>query len=251
MSGWLQGVLLLAGAIVTVNSAIGVITAVTGRTVGRRWRAYGKLRLLAAHVDVEFFVSVLGPPVLKRRREDVTERVWVDPAYYFVQAFADADDRVVLFSVTSNSLRFRPKVPFPNGGRYTAHPPGHRVGATLHRTKFAGTGGSPTRIVADLAARRHGYVEVYWFGNPANYQAVALSVSDAGPSVGDGAPFDEINERRSNPAGVEFTEDELPRFRNEKAPNTYTITAPHVMLDDYPPIASVFGADADDVRVLS
>lgn len=133
------------------------------------------------------------------------ERVWVDPAYYFVQAFTDADERVVMFSVTSKSPRFRPEVPFPNDGRYTADPPGHRGGATLHHTRFSGTGGSPTRIVADLAARRYGYVEVYWFGNPANYQAVALSVSDAAPSVGGGAPFDEIHARQSNPAGIEFT----------------------------------------------
>jgi hypothetical protein len=36
MNGWLQGFLVIAGAIVTVNSAIGVMTAVTGQTIGRR-----------------------------------------------------------------------------------------------------------------------------------------------------------------------------------------------------------------------
>lgn len=125
------------------------------------------------------------------------------------------------------------------------------MAAALQATRFSAIRAAPTRIVADLGARRHGYVEIFWFGNPANYQAVALSVSDGAPSVGPGVPVDEIHARQSGPSAIEFATEELQRFRADEAPNTYTVTAPNVSLERFPPIASVFGADADDVRVFS
>jgi hypothetical protein len=54
VNGWLQGALFVAGGIVTVNAALGVVTAITDRTIARRRRAYAQLRQPAAHVHVDF-----------------------------------------------------------------------------------------------------------------------------------------------------------------------------------------------------
>jgi hypothetical protein len=254
MFDWLDTPTDIAAAIVTVTSAAGLVGTGIAKTIGRKWGAYRRLRRLAAHIHVDRFTSVLGSPMSSKpwknngEPTDWSERIWVDRRYY-VQALSDSGGTVMAFSVTSRSTKFRPKVPFPNDGRYT-DPPDPQVKAKLHTTRFAEVASPPIRIRADLRANRLGYVEMYYFGNPGNYQSVALSVSDAALAIGEGFPVEEVT-GLATPQDVVLTTEQVPKFRTGDAPNTYTVSAPHQPLDDFETLSGAFGADANDVRVFA
>ncbi len=248
MAGWLQVALVVAGGIVTIDSAIRIVSTIGAKTVGRRRSALARLRRLATHVHVDYFNAVLGPPIFTRADDpNNVEQVWVDP-YYFVQAFSNADGQVSIYSVTSRSPKFRPDVPFPNEGNYwgkaSATPD---VQAKLHVSTLASVGHTPVRIISDTGSRRAWYTEVYYFGNPSNYQSVALSVSDAAPSIG--AWHCKARLDIEPATHKDYSSPTLTEFRREAIPNTYTISGPLVHLEQSEAL-NVFGADADDVRVF-
>lgn len=81
------GLLIFAGAVVTIDAAVRVMSTVFGRTFGHRARSRRLLGKLAPNETGRYFESLLGVPTVERRRDDrMHERIWAD-RLYFVQAF--------------------------------------------------------------------------------------------------------------------------------------------------------------------
>jgi hypothetical protein len=242
--------LYVAGTAVTIDAAVRVSGTVFGKTLGSRWRTRRSIERLAANETGRFFESVLGVPTVERSHpRDLRERVWAG-TYTFVQAFTDGDDRVLIYSVTTRSNRFKLRVPFPNGGKYWGTE-GATVEATLGKTPLAIPGVAPIRISGSMGARRFWYSEVYGFGNPANYQEVVLTLNEAASLAGD--PYGVI--RAVDPLSdwhrpLDPDDDELTEARRHAFPNTFSVAAPHFALSDVDATEGLFGVDGDTVRVL-
>lgn len=243
----LTSLLVAAGAIVTLDAAIRIASTLLRRTLARKAEARRKLSRLAANVQLRYFSAVLGEPAIRQQWSDgIVENVYVDDLYY-VQALSDIDGQVVAYCVTLRSEKFRLKVPFPNAGRYSSS--STQVKALLNASKFAAVC-EPTQIYKSVTARRFWYSETYYFGNPSNYQTVALGVNDSSPADLDLDSLVRFSSPRAEPTTASLTSSELEVFRKVSAPNTYAIGAPHVVLAEHFP-SGCFGADLDAVRVFS
>jgi hypothetical protein len=207
-----------------------------GRTFGRRRAACRKVERLSTSVTEEWFRSILGPPAMARSDGGVTEKIWVDPIFY-VQAVVDSADQVVQWAVTSRDLEFRPVF----GGEHR-----RPFKVQLHVTPFSELGRA-TGVDAVHGARRCGYREEHYWGNPGAYQNFVFAVTDAAPSIADKdlyAIVSAVNPFEGEPLVLaEILE--LPE-RARVAPNTYGETAPNGSWSaSFPP-----GVDLDHVRVV-
>ena len=226
-----------------VFGGVGGVIAVFGfgreawrRTLGRRRAARRKVEALSASVTEEWFRSILGPPTMARRDDSFTEKVWVDPLFY-VQAVIDDAEQVIQWAVTSRDLRFRPTF----GGE-------HRRPFTvqLHKTSFSELDAA-TGVSAVHGARRGGYWEQHYWGNPGAYQNFVFAVTDAAPSIADADLYTVIcavNPFEGDALALQAVLDLLERERI--SPNTYGETIPNgPWSESFPP-----GADLDHVRVV-
>ncbi len=250
MNQAMTAVLVIAGALVTLDAAVRVTSTVLGRTVGHGWRAKQLLRHLGANETGRYFEAILGVPAVESDLGELHERVWAD-RLYFVQALTDSDDRVVVYSVTSRTQRFRIAVPFPGGGRYWSDQRSPLT-ATLGKSSFLGAGVDPERVSGSRGARRFWYSEVFGFGNPGHYQHLILSVNDAG-FISDGAS--DLISKLPILGGSETDQSvallpELSGAREQARPNTYSVTAPHFDAFKTEAHEGAFGVDSDTVRVL-
>lgn len=321
-------------ALIAAITLAGLARSVGNRTLNRRRDRYARFRRLGTNAQLSFFTSVLGEPPAMRRSlvSDITlyndqgdayheprgfiEAIWIDRDYY-VHAYADTDETVVAYSVTTRSKRFRPKLRPPWGesiarGRImtslgrpyrTKRAPTVKLG----KTRFS-TLPTPQHASSWIGAHNWHYYEAVWGGNPGYYQWYVYSINDSGArawddespwehemydfawgfaQLGDGQqPADPklALQQAAIRAGLdqpdEFSEmsdeefeaslatlaqredDPLPAqwtaFRRSTRPNTYTIIAPALALDDYPggggklwtyPV--VFGASGHRVRTVA
>lgn len=240
----------IAGAIVTLDAASRIASSILGRSIASGLIARRRLRQLGANCQVDYFNTILGPPTVRQALESgAVEHIWID-RYYFAQAVVDAHGTITVYSVTTRRRWFRVEVPFPNDGRYTLG--GARVQARLGKTAFDAVGAEPETLTADIGARRWWYTEVFYFGNPGNYQSVALSLNQAGHEVSSAWEELEAAIRGGQGQGAVQTlrAKDLPTFRRASKPNTYTVSAPHFPLAQRPASSAYFGVDVDTVRVL-
>lgn len=237
----------IAGGVLTAAAFAALFRTWFARTLGRRWDRKRRLSKLAPLVQVRYFASILGEPAIKRAAVDFVEYVFVDPLFY-VHAIADEeDDAVREYSVTTRSRWFRPKVKWWTGHRYKT--------IRLGKTSFSAFDEEPTRISPQVGARRFGYAETYYFGNPGMYQTYMLALNDAGPIKFDDLPdfaelfgFDGIaaEEMQGEQAAIFLKSHQGARFRESARPNTYGVVGP--MMEHVP--TGWPGADLDVVRVL-
>lgn len=281
------------GEIATVLGAIAALIVILGalrvayrRTLGRRRDSYKRLRRLAAGVRLSTLEAELGtPPTISNDLQaevpewDETqgemvpversfqEHIFVDPRYY-VQAVCDDQDKVLAFSVTTRSKRFRPTFRFPPRLSYrerrrwkqrSGEPFSYYFEVKLGRSRFTDIEPDwrPMRR-AFLGARTFAYNELYYFGNPGYYQHYGFTMSSAS-SVGLGEPFPPIGEVAelvgrdwaggpTDADAEELAQSEiLKRFRREAVVTTYTVLAPHLRPESYP---TNFGPHGDEVRTL-
>jgi hypothetical protein len=142
----------------------------------RRRRLTLRLRQLACGMQIEHFVHLLRQPaqyVDRPHNVEETEHVFVLPEAY-VQAVTDAHGKVGLFAVTTRDKRFHPRLNYHPGGASDMRD------VELGRTRFSELVGLPTGVRGWLAARRFGYAETYYFGNPGYYQTYVVALNDAG-----------------------------------------------------------------------
>jgi hypothetical protein len=119
------------------------------------------------------------------------EWIWVDDLY-FVQAVSDSSGKVIRWSVTSRSKKFRPEFRSPSGS----------LVVRLHRTTLADLPlDSLQRINLCLAAHHYWYFDSYYFGNPDNYQTFHVGMSMAAVGDMDIDTFVDLSNRVLVPAG--------------------------------------------------
>jgi hypothetical protein len=205
--------------------------------------------------DYSYYKRTRRKPVLRKMRKTWIECTWIDRDY-FVNVFADEDETVHAYSVTTRSKRFRPTFRPPGGylvernrlERFVHFPrikirlnPKVRLG----KTDFQALG-PPGRAGAFIGAHNRHYFEVYYFGNPGNYQLFVYSINFAGYDRG--KVWDErlANLWRgfsdSNADLPSFSEEAVPlwyeEFRKQARVNTYTVLGPELRLENYPCFAA-------------
>jgi hypothetical protein len=203
----------ILAALVTAITLLGLGRSVLRRTIWRRRDRYARLGRLGTQAQLSFFTSVLGEPPAQRRSfmSNMTayddrgqpvpdnslfvEAVWIDRDY-FVHAYADADESVVAYSVTTRSTRFRPTFRPPwgqtvqRGWLMTKLGRPYRVerarAVKLARTRFSEMQ-RPDHASSWVGAHNWHYYEAVWGGNPGYYQWFVYSINDAGAGawVGD------------------------------------------------------------------
>jgi hypothetical protein len=120
LTSWLANVGQIAAALVAAGAIVAFAWGVYRRTRGRRRDRYGRLACLGTNAQISFFSSALGqPPAIRRTKESTisdygkagkrsrkpgfwTECIWIDRDFY-VQAFADEDESIHAYSVTTRS----------------------------------------------------------------------------------------------------------------------------------------------------
>lgn len=153
-------------------------------------------RRMAPRVRHDYVKSLFGEPAWEHRQEvqtydtgedaevvltptELTVRTWPLGTLGYLVTWSDEHDSVLMYSLTTRSRLFRPRVAIGP----------HRI--TLGRTPLASL--PDPSPYADgpwlaLGARRFSYAEKHYFGNPGGYLHWAAGVSDAGapalPPVG-------------------------------------------------------------------
>jgi hypothetical protein len=166
----------------------------------RRWLER-QLRRIGVGVRVGYVTALIGSPAFtrrigdqsisdetgdKRRSRPATEVVYaLQDAFEQVIAIddGDLDDRpVALLAVTQRDLRFRPKL--RNRGVFADHrgKPALQLGRATFASLEQAVGATPNGLHGWLGARRSGWAESYYFGNPGGYQTFIVALNDAGPS---------------------------------------------------------------------
>jgi hypothetical protein len=268
---------------VSAAAVIGGTRAAYRKTLGRRHVAYRRLSRLGTNAQLSFFTAVLGePPAMRRtidamvtrlaeeghrslRQVSFVECVYID-RWFFVQTLTDSDDAVMAFSVTSRKPRFRPRLLSPGGTASPSHsffrrrrPHSFKPFFDIHlnKSRFEQLP-EPGRVVAFLGARRAGYMEGHWFGNPGHHQWYAFAMNDAAPSSGGAPGVGTIFEVGRGAGEVKWgfdpvsdpTFEKVPgvaAFRSRATINTYTVIGGWLSIDDYP---TTYGPDADRVRTI-
>jgi len=262
---WLAQAGQIAAALVAAGAVLAFTWGTYRRTFGRRRDRYGRLARLGTNAQITFFSSVLGePPAIRRTQESTistydssgtrsrknktwTECIWIDRDFY-VQAFADEDETIHAYSVTTRSRHFSPGFRAPG-----AHAVEHgRIGHLLRlpsiklqpkirlgKTHF-GAIDNPQNAGAWIGAHNMHYFESHYYGNPGFYQTFVFSINDSGYGA-----YDHLDQRL-NRFWLGFSNDgqaSLPKedslipawydaFRKKARMNTYTVMT--LSLEDYP-----------------
>lgn len=218
-------VVVLAAMVKVTNSIIGTVWSFLGRRVSHAHL----LRSLASGVTSDYFRERLGAPALERSHGGLRRLTWVFPLTY-IHAVVD-DGTVQAFAVTIRARFFWPRL----GSGLGSAPPVVRLG----RSSFADISDEPGEIAGIWGARRFGYSEQFYFGNPGMYRTFAYGWNDAG------VYSDAYELAHSAATGTRPPEGS----RRGSRPNTYAVSAPHValreMMDSQSP-----GVDLDEVRVV-
>jgi hypothetical protein len=122
-------------------------------------------------MQIEYFVHVLGQPaqyVNHQADEEEVEYVFALPDAY-VQAVTDAHGKVGLFAVTTRNKRFHPSLNYHPGGAA-------EMQIRLGRTHFSDLADQPSGVRGWIGARRGGYAESYYYGNPGHYQTYIVAL---------------------------------------------------------------------------
>lgn len=260
----------ILGAIAYGPKIVQVAGSLYKRTFGRRRAFYDVLAKLAAGVQHPYFESQLGLPAAFRfapKDSGFTETVYVHD-YFYVSTVSDERDQVLMYAVTTRDPKFKPRI-WPHNIKPPATPllPNLRLGDFA----FGDVEYRPAGIRGFLGANRYGYMEAFYFGNPANYQYYFLAINDSAPSD---APLGELSEvmpkyflvlGEFRPTGDEPEDEEavggwhtldrhlrrrdVDSFRSAARPNTYAVTAPHFGpgSDGFPPM---IGPDYGKVRII-
>ncbi len=180
------------------------------------------ISLLTIGTNIEYFKTLLGNPVFINRVGYYQEFIFSNP-YFYIQAFINSEGKVALFSVTTRRRRFKPslhigELGFPiKFGKWKHYFLRKRL-IKLGKTKFSELG-DPEKVFR--RGGDHGgfdfYSELHYFGNPGHYLNYAFSINENG--YGDAI----FHVPRSFLENIPDDPEEIKRFRNESAINTYTV----------------------------
>jgi hypothetical protein len=238
----------VAGAIITLNQLLSLIarTPLYGR-LNRKRHMRQRITKLATNVNLEYFESVLGKAAFTFPGEGYTRYIWL-----FADCVVGArivDEKADGFVVVALNKRFRTPVP-----RFVFRR-GHRRSVVLNKTRFVELSESPQRVYRWIGARRFGYEEHFYFGNPGHHQGYVFGLNDLGYTTqGDLHSMRTFNEISApgvdnGDAGYDIVHDlAWARFRKSTIVNAVGVVAPY----------STFGTnsllrivDLDEVRTLA
>jgi hypothetical protein len=188
-------------------------------------------------MTVDFFVETLGSPVFINVNGSLKQYVFVHELVC-VDAMADSNGQVVMYSVTTRSPDFNPILKVNEGGNPS-------LNVSLGKTTFADLKLPAGQIRSGLGNRRAFYVEEYYLGNPGLYQTYGFSVNDAGYP-----PYVEVETPQILNEGIaDTTDSRIQSLRRSSIINTYTIAAPFSMsMSQIAPMR--LGVDQDQIRTM-
>jgi hypothetical protein len=221
--------------VLAIAAALGLARGVgywLRNTLARRWLLARKIRQLATGMRLEQFSAALGASSFGDKLQ-----TWVFPECYVTAAVQG--NVVSAYAVTTRRRFFRPVLRPTGLGRF-------RLGkSTLN--DVCGRLGEPT---GGVGARRWGYGEKIYCGNPGLYREFALAVNDAGYVYSMIAALDLA--RCVDELEINRTEEALTRLRDLRKRvriNTYGVSAPHASVEGLEN-GLAYGVDYDTVRVL-
>lgn len=146
------------------------------------------------------------------KQEELKEYIFVNDLFY-VQAVADSNNKVLLYSVTTRQKDFNPSLKILDDS----------IEIILGKTKFSDINEEPEKEYGWAGAHSFFYTEEYYFGNPGNYASYYFSINDAGYlNLIEDFPYNLfVNENfiKDNPT-------EMQKFRENSIINTYTVASP-------------------------
>lgn len=229
----------VAAAVVTVaGAAFGVISTIRSlfqRTIGRRRSQTLLLDQLACGADGRYIEALLGPPLFSSATHSGSEHIYRLPGAWVLTYVSDGS--VVWFSITIRKKGFAYDVRTLTFGKLGVH---------LGRDTFARVEEEPTGIYGWTGARRYGYSEQHYFGNPGGYQHYWLSHSDSGVGHFQAAPNVRSGSYADGTGDTPTPEYFEGRWRTTV--NTLTVSGPET---DPRLLTSrqTLGADLDRIRV--
>ncbi len=182
-----------AGAPASNSAPSGAQSGDTSTISGKRLSPLEEVAALSTGVQLRKFVELLGEPDRKREvlnsefePSDHNEAIWERPSYV-LQAVTNAQDTVVLYTVTTMDADFHPEIPFRIGK--------NRSPIRLGLNKFADIEASFTWLDAVYPANaRYYYSEGYGGGAALQHRTMVLTQSWDATGI---EPFDSSSGERS------------------------------------------------------
>lgn len=250
----IEGLALVVGLIASLLIIGAAALRLYRNRLGRRRLLKREVEQLVPNAPLDWFRERLGAPVFTGKESGWRVLVWAYPVCY-VQAVTRHDDEVVAFSVTTRARRWNPV--FLHGVPFSANRPSGEV--RLGRSTFGDVGTEPQGVYGFLGARRWGYSEAFYFGNPGLYRHYILSVNDAGYTSqqcdgiidvlmeAGGVATGVLADRETFPKTTAPDENAYLAARVSAVPNTMTVTAPAFDLQAAGASLPI-GVDLDQVR---
>lgn len=215
------------------------VVATWHKTIGLRRSQTKLLDQLACGVSARFIDELLGTPKFVHRRELTDERLYRLPGAWV--AVDILEDSVIAFTITITEQQLRYSTENLTFGN---------TQLTLGRSRF---GEVSSELISRrsgqrrwIGARRYGYIQHFYFGNPGGYQHYWLSFNQCGYGIWDN--FEGAYEYADGTYGES----------SDNAPNVAMLTinsltvlgprCPPTLLDDFM-AREVLGADEDIVRL--
>lgn len=169
--GWL--LILLSSLITIIIASITVIKWVSSK-LGEKGLYVQKIHQLVIGMHIRNFENILGNPVfinqLDGDLQDYREFLFSNQ-YFFTQAIINANEEVILFSVTSKQRDFNPEFHIGGPGNSTPY-------IKLGKTTFAEIRDEPGQKFEHYDHGGVGfYTELFYFGRPGHYLHYAFSLN--------------------------------------------------------------------------
>ena len=189
---------------------------------------------LVPGVNISVYQDKFGKPMFIQslREKTIKEYVFVNPHFY-LDAVTDTSDAVLYFSVTIRDEKFQPT--FKSHG-YSKNQPSFQI--TLGVSTFGNVPTLPEYIISFLGAHDFSYYETRYFGNPGHYQYFGFGLNQSGYFSSNAKAYISVfaNNALYGERVWAITEQNLAileDFRTKVAFNTYAVSAPFVVINDY------------------
>jgi hypothetical protein len=257
-------VLFLASSLVTLYSGWQIAYDWYVQSFKYQDKLLDDISKLSTNTNIGYFKDILGEPVFVNNyenflcyscefKDNYKEYIFVNSLFY-VQAITDLNNKVLIFSVTTRSDDFNPKLSLGPFSINIKDPFVIELGKTKFYEIENKMNSRPLKIYSFIGANTFGYSESYYFGNPGFYQTYIFGENDASyfnkPLFSSGESLLFPNSEFSLPSTIlddgenfyllniesAFASKEVDRetqlFRKNAIINTYSITEPLLQFDE-------------------
>jgi hypothetical protein len=189
---------------------------------------------LVPGVNISVYQDKFGKPMFTQSltEKNIKEYVFVNPHFY-LDAVTNSSDAVLYFSVTIRDETFQPIFKSPG---YPKNQPSFQI--TLGVSTFGDIPTLPEYIISFLGAHDFSYYETRYFGNPGHYQYFGFGLNQSGYFSSNAKAYISVfaNNALYGERVWAITEQNLAileDFRTKVAFNTYAVSAPSVVINNY------------------